>query len=589
MSTPLESRTPPGRAGAIFRLMLRFLPAAILIPLVLGWLRVEGERAGLYGPVVGTAMFATATITLISLLVWFNARTEVRSLEALRRGEQRTRLIIDSAYDAFIAMDVDGRIIDWNPQAEKTFGYSRNEALGRILAEIIIPERYRERHRLGLARFMSTGEGPVLNKRLEISALCRDGREIPVELTISPVRWSGTWIFNAFVHDITDRKEKDELAATSAAKDHFIAVLSHELRTPLTPVLATIMDLESQLDLPPKTREAIQLIQRNVELEARLIDDLLDVTRISKGRLQVNREVVPLHALLRAALDICHSEILKKCVRVDLDLQAPQNHIEGDSPRLLQVFWNLLQNAVKFTPPGGEIAVRTRAENAGMVGVEITDSGIGISAEALPRIFDPFEQADSSISRRYGGLGLGLALSKALVEAHGGTIAVSSPGMDRGTTIRLAFAIAERSPRDTKIPDHHAEVAPNAPRALCILLVEDHEDTRRTLANLLERWGHSVASADTVAAGLELASEQPFDLLISDLGLPDAHGTDLILQLRKTSDIPGIAISGFGSEGDTARSLAAGFAFHLTKPIGTQKLKETIDQIVQSQDRSGNI
>ncbi len=583
-------RLREGRSPLSNRFLLRLLPAVVLIPLVLGWLRLQGEKAGFYGTSFGVALMVVVTIGFLSIFVWWNARAltgaeaeQLEAEEALRTSEKRTRLIIDTAYDAFIAIDAGGLIIDWNPQAEKTFGFSRAEALGRLLAETIIPERYRERHRMGLQHFLKTGEGPVLGKPVEISAIDRGGREFPVELTISPVRWGDTWVFNAFIHDITERKEKDALAAASAAKDNFIAALSHELRTPLTPVLATIMGLEAHPDLSPPLQEAVALIQRNVELETRLIDDLLDVTRINKGKLQIERGTVTIHSVLRDAMEICRSELLKKRIGVELDLQATNHFIEGDAPRLLQVFWNLLQNAAKFTPAGGKIHVRTRAKSHDQLKVQIEDTGIGMSPETLSRIFKPFEQADTSISRRFGGLGLGLALSKALVEAHGGQIEATSSGPDQGTLVTVEFPTI--SPPSLEVVVPHPEIATPA-RGLRILLVEDHPDSRATLIRLLKKWGHSLLEAGTIAEARQLLKSEKFDLLVADLGLPDGAGSDLMREIRQTSALPGIALSGYGTENDAAQSLEAGFLAHFTKPVGMQKLKAVIDKIARSLPQS---
>ncbi|CAN5252187.1 hypothetical protein BH20VER2_BH20VER2_10000 [soil metagenome] len=376
--------------------------------------------------------------------------------------------------------------------------------------------------------------------------------------------------------DITELVQAEEAAnAANRAKDHFIAVLSHELRTPLTPVLASIMDLHAREDLPPPVSEAVELIRRNVELEARLIDDLLDVTRITKGKLRMDRQVVSLHSVLKDALRICATDVSRKHIAATLELGAANPHVEGDGPRLLQAFWNLLQNAVKFTPAEGEITIRTRGEGE-RVTVEIEDNGIGIEAMALPRIFDAFGQADDSISRRFGGLGLGLALSKALVEAHGGTIEVSSRGRDQGTVFTIELETTSATPEASGIAPAPTAAPPNPLR---ILLVEDHDDTRRTLHRLIERWGHNVADAATVQQALQLAVEKKFDLLVSDLGLPDGHGNDLMRELRASSGMVGIAVSGFGTEDDKARSREAGFHAHLSKPIGTQKLKGVIEEL----------
>ncbi len=384
--------------------------------------------------------------------------------------------------------------------------------------------------------------------------------------------------------DITELVRAQEAAqAANRAKDQFIAVLSHELRTPLTPVLATILDLNARADLPPAVSDALELIRRNVELEARLIDDLLDVTRISKGKLSMDRQVVPLDSILRDAMRICEPDIAKKKVNVSLDLQASNHRVEGDGARLLQAFWNLLQNAVKFTPAGGDISVRTHGDGQ-RVQVEIADTGIGIEPDALPLIFEAFGQADETISRRFGGLGLGLALSRALVEAHGGNVHARSGGADQGATFVVELDTTTRPVANVGEPPTAEH---SATPALRILLVEDHEDTRGTLSRLIERWGHAVEAASTVAEALQLATEKRFDLVVSDLGLPDGHGNDLMEELRKTSNIRGIAVSGYGTDADVERSLAAGFDVHLAKPIGAQRLKAAIADLAATHQPVG--
>lgn len=583
----VSSQRAPMQSRFAAAILPRLLPAVIVVPLLAGWLRLQGERLGFYSSDFGVVLMVAGTVTLLALLVWWSVRALTRmdaersaAEEALRSEERRTRQIIESAHDAFISMDANGNVTDWNPRAEAMFGFAKQDVIGRRLCELIIPERYRERHREGLKRFLASGNGPVLGKPVEISALHADRREFPVELTISPMQWGDTWLFNAFIHDISERKEKDALAVASAAKDHFIAVLSHELRTPLTPVLTTILDLEAEPNLEPPVREALQLIQRNVQLEARLIDDLLDVTRLAKGKLQIERRIVSVNSVLQDALGVCKSELLKKKVRVDFDAQAPNATVEGDAPRLMQVFWNLLQNAVKFTPPGGQIAVRTRASDERLLTVEIEDTGIGMSPEVLSRIFTPFEQADPTISRRFGGLGLGLALSKALVEAHGGKIEATSLGEDRGTVMRVELQTVDAPVPPTSSTLSHE---PDAFVAFRILIVEDHADTRRTLDRLLTRWGHDVTTAADLATARGLLASQNFDLLLTDLGLPDGHGTELMAELRaQGSTIPGIALSGFGTEADAARSVECGFAAHFTKPVGTQNLREQINSIARA-------
>jgi signal transduction histidine kinase len=363
------------------------------------------------------------------------------------------------------------------------------------------------------------------------------------------------------------------------AKDRFLAVLSHELRTPLTPVLATAMHLESEENISPEVlRRSLALIRRNIELEARLIDDLLDVTRIGTGKIQLTQAPLDAHATVSAALDLCEPEAIRKASQVELHLEAEQHHVFGDDRRLLQVFWNLILNAVKFTPANGRISLRTYNPAAGKLAVEVRDSGIGISAEALPRIFEAFEQGEQSKSRQFGGLGLGLTVARAFVEAHGGTIRAASGGLGQGAIFTVELATVEPSAQATP-PAPVAPAAPSDQRQLRVLLAEDHDDTRDAMQRLLLRWGYEVETAPTIAAAVEKARARKFDLLVSDIGLPDGSGTDLMRELRAFTPIEGVAISGFGADEDRQRSKEAGFSEHLTKPVGAQKLKAALEAI----------
>ncbi len=339
-------------------------------------------------------------------------------------------------------------------------------------------------------------------------------------------------------------QELHEKARSNLAKDQFLAMLSHELRTPLTPVIASALELEGERALPENIHESLHMIRRNVELEARLIDDLLDLTRISKGKVQLNFEVVDAHSLLRNALEIYQSEIERKHLALRLDLAAQDVHLRADPARLQQIFWNLINNAVKFTPEEGQISISTSNDSDEQFHVEIADNGLGIEPESLPKIFDAFEQGTRT---QLGGLGLGLAISKTLVEAHKGTIAAESAGRNKGTTFRLAFPTCEK-PDDQSVPT----VPRQAPQrqTMRILLVEDHEDTNRSLTRLLRRRGYEVQSAASLQGALDLSAKEEFDVLISDLGLPDGSGIDLMQRLSSNRSLFGIALTGFGMEED---------------------------------------
>ncbi|MFL6293791.1 MAG: ATP-binding protein [Thermoanaerobaculia bacterium] len=396
--------------------------------------------------------------------------------------------------------------------------------------------------------------------------------------------------------DVTARKQaeeelrqaKEEAEAANRAKDQFLATLSHELRTPLTPVLALVSGLEGDGRLSD-VADRLAMIRRNVELEARLIDDLLDLTRIARGRLELQRSVCDVRGLVEHAIQICCAESCAAGrLRVVTDLAAEEHRVWGDASRLMQIFWNLLRNAVKFTAEGGTIRVRTWNEGTDLL-VEVTDTGVGIEPGSLPHIFEAFSQGTSARGKP-GGLGLGLSISKAVADLHGGRITAVSPGYGKGATFRVHLpaggwpAQAEPMPPiPSKSQKSPRPLEPPASRPLRLLLVEDHPDTAEAMAELLRSLGHEVRVAMSVAAGLEAAAAEigsgaGIDLLISDLGLPDGTGMDLMRELGSRYGLRGIALSGYGSEDDVRRSLEAGFSRHLTKPVNFRALEAIIHE-----------
>lgn len=389
--------------------------------------------------------------------------------------------------------------------------------------------------------------------------------------------------FTGAMIDITDRKiaeqqlreSKEAAEAANRTKDDFLAALSHELRTPLNPVLMIASELEHSPEVSERLREDFALIRKNVELEARLIDDLLDLTRVLRGKLQLNVQHTDLHISLRQAIGILQADSQEKQLRLVLDLAAVRTTVSGDAARLQQIFWNVLKNAIKFTPPQGKIWIRTRNIPGNLIRVEVADTGIGIEPGDEEQIFQAFVQSSKTTGHRFGGLGLGLSISRLLAELHHGRIWAESAGRNAGATfiveLPLAMAPAEALPEET-------EPARTSATKLRILLVEDHEQTRKTLQRLLGRRGHQVTVAATVAEGRQLAEDDSFDLLVSDLGLPDGSGEDLMKEVRRSKQIKGIALSGYGMEEDVQRSLQAGFAAHLTKPINIEVLDQAIER-----------
>ena len=365
-----------------------------------------------------------------------------------------------------------------------------------------------------------------------------------------------------------------EAERANLAKDRFLAMLSHELRTPLTPVLTSLLSFETEEDVPNKLRPVLQMIRRNVELEARLIDDLLDLTRISKGKVQLSPEIVDAHDLLQNALEICQADIDQKKLSLELDLAAPRVRLEADPARVQQIFWNLIKNAVKFTPQGGRLMIRTsNDEGDSELRVEVSDTGIGIDADSLPKIFKAFEQGERA---RMGGLGLGLAISKALVETHNGRLTAQSPGRDQGATFTAVFPLTEQ---EVVNGANGEAAAAGARKSMRILLVEDHEDTNRSLTQLLRRRGYHVQPAHSVGNALDLAANDEFDVVVSDIGLPDGTGVDLMQRLNAKRSIAGIALTGFGLEEDIKKSHDGGFFHHLVKPVDLNKLDSIIQKV----------
>ncbi len=382
--------------------------------------------------------------------------------------------------------------------------------------------------------------------------------------------------------DVTLRQE---LIGANAAKDQFLALLSHELRNPLSPVIAMVGELEASANDSPEVRRALEVIRRNVELEARLIDDLLDVTRIAKGKLQLTFETVSVHEILQRAHEICREEILAKNLGMEFRLRAENVHVQGDPARLQQVFWNLIKNSVKFTPAHGRIIIETINPSPEEIEIRTSDTGIGIEPEKIGKIFNAFEQGQSSITRRFGGLGLGLAISKAMVAAHGGIIQVESEGKNRGATFAVTLhtvpapVLAETAPHPAPRVGEKARQLANG-RAPRLLVVDDHHDTCLGMKLMLERRGYNVTIAHTANQAVEKASAEEFDLMISDIGLPDRSGFELMEELRASKSLRGIAVSGFGMENDISRARAAGFSEHLTKPINIERLEAAIQNLL---------
>jgi PAS domain S-box-containing protein len=503
----------------------------------------------------------------------------IRDVSERRRVQETLDRFFRLSPALFAILDAEGRFLKANPGWEHLLGHHPDDLVGTASLDLV--------HPADRAATLAADEALRRSGSASFENRCRhrDGSYLRLAWNLA----SSTGLTYAVATDVTERERSRELEAAKEAseaagraKDRFLAVLSHELRTPLNPILLGVTYLLDSGEAPESLRPTFEMIRRNVELEAHLIDDLLDITRILQDKLQLRLAEADTHALIRRAVEVCRAEIDEKGLAIEADLAAGHRLVRADETRLQQVFWNLIKNAVKFTPSGGRLTIRTR--DAGAPGhrrlvVEFADTGLGIEPDDLVRIFDPFEQGPTG-GRRLGGLGLGLAISRGIVAAHGGSLSATSPGPGRGSTFRVeldALAVA------VDAVEGAATGGGGGPRGMPswkILLVEDETETLDVFARILRRLGHRVATATTLAAAVAAAGEGGFDLIISDVGLPDGSGLDLPRLLEGRRPPPAIAVSGFGMKEDVLRSREAGFAAHLTKPIGFKDLEATIRRVL---------
>lgn len=531
-----------------------------------------------------------AVTLLATIKVALRARgrqREVRDLiQRLRESEERSRLAVESA-------DV-GTFDFYPPTGELQWSNRCNEIFGLPLDSKVTYETY--------VAGVHPEDRQIIHE-IVARVLQPDGkRRYDIEYRVIGIqdrqeRWvseKGRAILNEAGHavrfigtilDITESKTaaialeraKKEAEDANRAKDQFLAMLSHELRTPLTPVLMTLAALRRDPHLSDDVLRDLEMLQRNVELEALLIDDLLDLTRIEHGKLELHNEAVDIHTGLDHALSILATEVAAKNLTVTKDFRATEHHCWADGARLQQVFWNLIKNAVKFNATGGKIDIGTRNDDAHHIAIAIADNGIGIEPKLQPKIFDAFEQGGQATTSKYGGLGLGLAISKRVVDLHQGAIKVESAGRDKGSTFTVTLAAMETSLLEG--PARFLEDPVCAEKNCHVLLVEDHEDTAQVLRRMLENAGYGVAQANSIAGARDLATKRVFDLLISDVGLPDGSGLDLMRELHDRQGMRGVALSGFGMDEDRAASKAAGFSEHFTKPVEWGRLRATLEEL----------
>jgi PAS domain S-box-containing protein len=491
---------------------------------------------------------------------------------SLTGAEHPYRVYVEQMQEGAVTVAADGLILYCNQRFADMIGSPLEGAMGSVICSYLSLESWEK-----ISAVVAGGESVVKHESV---LCCQSGPEIPVNFTASRLSLSDQNVICLVITDLTLQKVDEELRLAkevaeraNLAKDGFLATLSHELRTPLTPALMAVSALQQDKTLSSRAQADLAMIRRNIVLETRLIDDLLDLTRITHNKLELIKIPLDIHSVLQNAVDVCVSGIEAKNLDLSLTLTAKETGTLGDMVRLQQVFWNVIRNATKFTPIGGAIRISTSNPQPGILAIRIADSGIGFEPEDCEKLFESFRQVGEWVTRRTGGLGLGLAISRAIVNAHDGRIWAESAGPNLGANIQIELPILKAAPSPLI-----SEIAPSVvtTSGLRILLVEDHEDTRQVFQAILSQKGHAVKSVATGAAALALAAAQTFDLVISDLGLPDLSGTELMTILRDRYSLRGIALSGYGMEEDIRKSKSAGFDHHLTKPVDPAKIDQLL-------------
>ncbi|MFZ0681216.1 MAG: ATP-binding protein [Candidatus Binatus sp.] len=511
--------------------------------------------------------------------------------------------IIESSDDVIVSKTLEGVITSWNPAAERILGYTAAEAIGQNIRLIIPHDRWPEEDDV-LARIR---RGDRVD-HFETVRRAKDGHLLNISLTVSPIRDRSGRIVGAskVARDITERKraeaELERLLAlekqsrqqaeeASRLKDEFLAVVSHELRSPLNAITGWA-SLLLMRPLDEQTKHAIETILRNAQTQTQLVADLLDVSRIVTGQLRLNVRSFQLIPVIQASIEVVQPAADAKSIRIDTILDPSAGPVAGDPDRMQQIFWNLLSNAVKFTPRGGRIQVRLQRINS-HVEVVVSDTGRGVDPKLLPHIFERFRQGDSSTTREHGGLGLGLAIVRHLVELHGGVVNAYSEGAGKGTEFILQLpimvSVRGQEPGEQRV---HPSVGGNlsgrvpALAGLRVLVVDDEQDAREIVSIILGEAGAEIATASSTREALDLMERWKPDVLISDIGMPGESGYDLIRMVRalppdKGGRTPAIALTAYARTQDRLKILSAGFQMHVPKPIEPTELATVVASVAK--------
>ncbi|MDI3282327.1 PAS domain S-box protein [Polyangium sp. 15x6] len=577
------------------------------------------EDEGMHLRKDGTRFWANVVLTAVrdetgALRGFANLTRDVterkQAVEAARDAAARLRAIVDTAVDGIITIDERGTIETMNPAAERMFGYGADELIGQNI-KTVMPEPYRTEHDTYLANYLRTGVRKIIGIGRKVRGRRKEGTEFPLELAVSEFFVGERRFFAGVIRDITEREAAEaerewllgsERAARSEAeranrmKDEFLATMSHELRTPLTPILGWIELLRTSQQAPGNIEKGLSVIERNARLQLQLISDLLDVSRIVSGKLRLNVQRVDLPKVIDSALESVRHAAEVKGIAIRATYEPADTTVVADPDRLQQVVWNLVANAIKFTPQKGRVDI-TLSRSNGYLRLTVADTGQGIAPEFLPLLFDRFRQADSSASRRYGGLGLGLSIVKHLVELHGGCVHAESAGLGRGATFVVDLPTMHAyapGPEHEGLPPpwpslSRPQVADTTSlEGIRVLVVDDEPDARELVERLLEDSRAKVITAASAFEALDLLEnpENEPDVMVSDLGMPGMDGFALIREVRARraagpGDLAAVAVTAFARPEDKARSLEAGYDAHVTKPIDPLGFVATVAQLMK--------
>jgi PAS domain S-box-containing protein len=554
--------------------------------------------------------FSISSLTAVTglILVFFLAMRRLaerkRNEEEIENQRELLQVTLASIGDGVIATDTHGYVTFINPVTESLTGWSQLEARGKPLTEVfkIVNAQTHQPIENPVTRVLK--EGMIVNLANQAKLIAKNGAEIAIDDSAAPITSKGKLIGVVLIfRDVTERKLAEEerarlLASAQAAraeaetanraKDHFLAMVSHELRTPLTAILGWARLLRiGKLDIAG-TAQAIEIIERNAKTQSRLIDDLLDISRIISGKLRLNCEPVNLASTIEATLETARPAAKAKSIQLRTEIDARSREVTGDVTRLQQIIWNLLSNAIKFTPSGGRVEVKLNYTEL-EAHIIISDTGRGINPQFLPKIFERFQQADSKETRQHGGLGLGLAITRNLVELHGGTISAESPGEGHGTTFMVTLPLKMPQTGINKIKATQAEMIYDELPSLDgvkVLVVDDEASARDLITAILTQCGASVTAVASATEAIKAIEQTRPDVMVSDIGMPGESGYELIEKVRKLKPeqggkIPAVALTAYAKKEDRMHALMAGFQMHIAKPVEPIELAIVIASLVE--------